>query len=73
MKPGLVEANADTIRDFLEDIAEHVSSEATRREQLSYHRFRIEEPSGAYRAQVNLPTTDTRDRRLRPRPPKERP
>ena len=73
LKPGLVEANADTIRDFLEDIAEHVSSEATRREQLSYHRFRIEEPSGAYRAQVNLPTTDTRDRRLRPRPPKERP
>ena len=73
LKPGLVEANADTIRDFLEDVAEHVSSEATRREQLSYHRFRIEEPSGEYRTRMDLPATDDRDRHLRRRPPAERP
>jgi len=73
LKPGLVEANADTIRDFLEDVAEHVSSEATRREQLSFHRFRIEEPSGDYRTRMDLPATDDRHRRLRRRPPAERP
>jgi predicted component of viral defense system (DUF524 family) len=72
LKPGSVEANADTIRDFLEDVAEHVSNEATRREQLSYHRFRIEELSSEYRARMDLPTRDDRNRHLRPRPPAER-
>lgn len=71
LMPGLAEANALNIRDFLVDIAQHVSDEATRREQLSYHRFRIEEPSGAYRATPELPLLDESNRRLRRRPPEE--
>ena len=71
LTPGMVDANAATIRDFLGDVAQHVCDEATRREQLSYHRFRIEEPSGAYRSLTDLPTLDRSNRRLRPRPPEE--
>lgn len=71
LRPGLAEANAQTIRDFLVDIAEHVSDEATRREQLSFHTFRIEELTGVYRGSPDLPPTDTRNRRLRRRPSAE--
>ncbi len=73
LRPGASEVNARTIGEFLAEIAEHVANEATLREQLSYHRFRIEEPTGAYRADPSLPSVDQQRRRLRDRPPAERP
>lgn len=71
LRPGASDGNARTIGDFLREIAEHVANEATMREQLSYHRFRIEEPSGEYRTLSQLPAVDSQNRRLRRLPPAE--
>jgi predicted component of viral defense system (DUF524 family) len=72
LRPGHEAAGINELSDFIREVAEHLCSISTRREQLSYHEFRVEEQSGEYRSDPNLPGVDVRGRKLRKRPPIER-
>lgn len=69
LRPQAEASSLQTLRDFLRSISDHVCDTTTRREQQSYHVFRIQEPSGRYRSdpRVGGPEGD----RLRPPPPAE--
>jgi hypothetical protein len=71
LRPTAEATSIGVLRDFLISIADYACSETTRLEQHSYHEFRIQEPSGAYRWHVDVPAVDTRGRRLRRRPKEE--
>ena len=71
LRPGAEAVGVDNLRTFLEDRASEASRDSERLDQSTYHLFRVQEPSGKYRAEVQLPTSDDRHRKLRPRPPIE--
>lgn len=69
--PGDEETSLSLLETFLHDIADLAADEARRLEQNTYHRFRIQERSGIYRPNVELPTVDEKGRLLRKRPSSE--
>ncbi len=73
IRPGGEGTGIEALSRFLEAVARHVSDESTRRLQAAYHVFRIQEPSGKYRAIIDLPPKDEQGRALRKRPASERP
>lgn len=72
LRPGHEAAGVRELSDFIREVVEHLCSLSTRREQLSYHQFRVEERSGNYRADMNLPDVDAGGHKLRRRPAIER-
>lgn len=73
IRPGSEGSGIEALSRFLEAVARHASDESTRRLQATYHTFRIQEPTGKYRAIIDLPAKDEQGRALRRRPDSERP
>ena len=71
LRPGMTETSHESLRQFIEDVANFVCDETTRLEQETYHTFRIQEDSGRYRESTVLPERDARNRTLRKRPSRE--
>jgi hypothetical protein len=68
LRPGAEAVGLENLRTFLEDRAAEAGRNSERLDQSTYHRFRIQEPTQKYRADVNLPALDTAQNKLRRRP-----
>src|SRR5207245_1790669 len=58
LRPGAEAIGLDNLRTFLEDRADEASREADRLDQSTYHKFRIQEPTGQYRSSAVIPAED---------------
>jgi predicted component of viral defense system (DUF524 family) len=71
LRPGAEEIGLENLRTFLEDRAAEAGRISERLDQSTFHTFRIQEPSGRFRTQIDLPPSDDQRRKLRKQPPIE--